>query len=168
MKVVRKGLPVLILVALALTPAPAASPLPPNPHQSMSASTGCSECHAFYGEVLDPHEFVVAIPEKCWACHSKKSLGRSHPIGVDPSDAPAGVVEVPEDLPLENGKVSCGSCHEPHMAFLSKTKAFPDQEVTFRQKGERGEISWYKTFYLRISDPKKGFEPLCIACHKDY
>jgi len=167
MKVARPGLLVLILVVLALTRAPADSPLPPSPHQSMNEAAACAGCHAYYSGALDPHEFIVAIPEKCWECHSQEKLGRTHPIGVDPRRS-AAKVEIPGELPLEDGKVSCGSCHEPHMAFLSMTKAFPGQEVTFHQKGGRAEISWYKTLFLRKSDPVKGFEPLCLACHKDY
>lgn len=168
MQAVRKGLLVLILVALALARAPADSPLPPNPHQAMNAEDACDECHTYFGETPNPHEFFVAIPEKCLECHSQSKLGRSHPIGVDPRHAPTGTIEIPEELPLEEGKVSCGSCHNPHLAFLSETQAFPRQDVKFRQRGERGEISWYRTFFLRMPDPDKGFEPLCLACHKDY
>jgi len=162
-----RGFLVLILVALALTQLPAGSPLPPNPHLPMSASGACAGCHAYYGGTLDPREFVVAIPEKCWVCHSKKDLGRSHPIGVDPNHSTAQV-EIPADLPLEDGKVSCGTCHNPHMAFLSETRTFPAQEVSFLQVEAGKNIAWYKTFFLRKSDPDKGFEPLCRACHTDY
>lgn len=168
MKVLKRALPTLLLVALALTPAPADSPPPPDPHQAMNEAGRCDECHTYYGETLEPHEFFVAIPEKCLECHSPSKLGRSHPIGVDPSDAPAGAIEVPEELPLEGGKVSCGSCHNPHLDYLSETKAFEKQTSTFTKKGERSGIPMYKTYYLRMSDPAKGFEPLCMACHRDY
>jgi len=134
----------------------------------MNAAGTCAGCHAFFRGELDPHEFVTSIPEKCWGCHSQKMLGRSHPIGVDPSHSPAGVVEVPEELPLEDGKVSCGTCHNPHREHLAKTPAYPAQTVAFRQEEGRYEIAWYKTLFLRKSDPNKGFEPLCLACHKDY
>lgn len=165
MKAFWKGLPILVLLALPLTPAPANSPLP-DPHQAMNAPESCGDCHEYDGEAPDPHEFFVAIPEKCWECHTQKSLGRSHPIGVDPRHSPAGVVDVPRDLPLEDGEVSCGTCHNPHLAFLSKTQAYLDQPATV-VPGRRGE-TWYKTLYLRMSDPVEGFEPLCLACHRDF
>lgn len=168
MKSARNGFLVLLLVVLALTRAPAGTPLPPDPHLPMSAQGACAGCHAYYSGVLDPHGFVVAIPEKCWECHTQKSLGRSHPIGVDPSLSPAGVVEIPAEFPLENGKVSCGSCHNPHLPFLSETQAYLNQQATFLQTEGRKEIPWYKTYYLRKSDSIKGFEPLCTACHRDY
>lgn len=167
MRAIRRGVLVLLLVALALTGAPAGSPLPPNPHQPMNETGACAGCHDYYNKALDPHVFVIAIPEMCWECHSKKDLGRSHPIGVDPTHS-ATDVEVPEELPLEDGKISCGSCHNPHMDFLAKTRAFPAQTVTFLQEEGQVEILWYKTLFLRKSDPDKGFEPLCTACHRNF
>lgn len=167
MKLAGKWLLVLLFIALALTWAPAGSPLPPSPHQYMSVAGACAGCHAYYRGNPDPHEFVVTIPEKCWECHSQKNLGRSHPIGVDPRRTTTSV-EVPEEFPLEAGNVSCGSCHNPHMEFLAKTKAYPAQSVTFIQMEGRQEISWYKTLFLRKSDPIQGFEPLCTACHRDF
>ena len=167
MKAVRSGLLGLLLVALALTQAPADPRLPPNPHQPMNEKAACAGCHAYHKNAIEPHSFVVPIPEKCLECHSAEKLGRSHPIGVDPSRSPEHM-EVPEYLPLEDGMVSCGTCHNPHMAHLSRTKAYLSQAVAFVQKEGRAEVSWYKTLFLWKSDPIKGFEPLCIACHKDF
>lgn len=164
MSVVGKWFPVLIVVALAITLATAQAPLPPNPHQPLNEPDACGECHEYDGETPDPHEFFVAIPEKCWECHSQKKLGLSHPIGVDPRHSPPGVVEVPDDLPLEEGEVSCGTCHNPHMAYLSDTRAYNEQDVFLTLAGVRQ----YKTYFLRMSDPVKGFEPLCLACHRDF
>lgn len=157
----------MMLLALARTLSPAITPLPPNPHQFMNEPAACADCHRFYGGGLDPHEFVVEIPEKCWVCHSQEKLGNSHPIGLDPGRSPQ-TIEVPDELPLENGMVSCGSCHNPHGDYLSKTSCYKTQPATFVQVDGRAEILWYKTLYLRMSDPIDGFEPLCIACHKDY
>jgi len=133
----------------------------------MNETRICAVCHASYRGLLDPHEFVVAIPEKCWKCHSPKALGRSHPIGVNPKRSIQDI-KVPEDIPLEDGKVSCGSCHNPHLEYIAKTMAFPFQDATFIQREGRLEIPWYKTYYLRKPDPVKGFETLCTACHRDY
>lgn len=161
------GVFVLLLLALALTRVPAQVALPENPHLPMDAAGACAGCHAYFSGTLDPHGFVVEIREICANCHNPQDLGRSHPIGVDPGDSPT-TIAVPEQLPLEDGKVSCGSCHNPHMAFLSTTRSYQDQKVTFLQREGRVEVSWYKTIFLRMSDPVKGFEPLCVGCHKDY
>ena len=163
----RRCLLVLCLLAVAQTRSTALTPLPPNPHQFLNVETTCADCHNYYNGSLEPHEFVVEIPEKCWECHSKEKLGRSHPIGVDPSRTPH-TVEVPEEIPLENGLVSCGSCHNPHRDYLSKITSYKEQPAKFIQVDGRTEIPWYKTLYLRKSDPIKGFEPLCVACHTDY
>jgi hypothetical protein len=166
MKAIGRGLLGLLLVALALTLAPAGSPLPPNPHQPLNETSACAGCHTIIEGTLAPHLFVIPIPEKCWVCHSKERLGRSHPIGIDPSHS--GVdIEVPEEFPLEDGKVSCGSCHNPHMAFLSETRSYLAQGAEFVQKEGQVEIPWYKTLFLRKSDPIKGFEPLCTGCHRN-
>jgi len=162
-----RGLLVLLLVALALRLAPAGPPLPPNPHEAMNAPGTCKGCHAYDGSTLAAHEFDVRIPEKCRVCHTEEQLGRSHPIGVDPRHS-AENVDVPEDLPLENGMVSCGTCHNPHLVFLSKTRAYPAQQPAFLEVTGQVEIPWYKTLFLRKSDPDRGFEPLCLACHKDH
>lgn len=157
----------LILVFFASAPAAAQKDLPPNPHSEMYKNPGCDRCHNYYGGSLDPHEFIVPIPEGCWECHTKKMLGNSHPIGIDPrySDVP---VEIPDDLPLEDGKLSCGTCHQPHRDHLAKIKAFAEQKVAFRQEVNQREVIWYSTLFLRKSDPKRGFEPLCMACHTDF
>lgn len=164
----RGAAPFALLLALLL-PAPAAADtaLPPSPHSSISDPLGCNRCHKYYTGALDPHEFVVAIPPVCWKCHPSERLGRSHPIGVDPRDSKIEI-EVPDDLPLEDGKVSCGSCHQPHRDHLSKVMAFTDQPVKFRQEVGRKEVKWFSTIFLRKSDPKLSFEPLCLACHKDF
>lgn len=166
MGLLRTAALVLLLAIFAATPAASAKELPPHPHKAMDKPLGCNDCHNSYGGNLDPHQFVVPIPETCWVCHTQERLGRSHPIGVDPRYA-AVKVDIPDDLPLEDGKVSCGSCHQPHRDHISKTKAFAEQPVKFRQQIERKEVRWFSTLFLRKSDPVHGFEPLCLACHKD-
>ncbi len=167
MRALRSGVLVLLLLALALTRAPADVAPPTNPHQIFSGAEACVGCHAYFGGTMDPHSFVVEILEICMKCHTQTKLGLSHPVGVDPSRSPT-TIDVPAELPLEDGKVSCGSCHNPHMAFLSRTRAYQDQPVTYLQQEGRTQTAWYKTIYLRMSDPIKGFEPLCVACHQDY
>lgn len=153
----------LLLAALAPVPAAAAPEPPAGPHRQMNSTGECDRCHEYWAEELYPHEFVVKIPESCWECHPREKLGNSHPIGVNPRHSSTGVI-VPAELPLEDGEVSCGTCHQPHNSPLSKTKAFADQEIKLRQGG----IPWYSTLFLRKSDPVHGFEPLCMACHRNF
>lgn len=157
---------ILFILAMA-TAAVADSYLPANPHQFMNEKESCPDCHKYYRGEIDPHEFVIYTPEKCWECHSLEKLGRSHPIDVNPDNSESEI-DIPEELPLEDDKVSCGSCHQPHSEWLSLTKSFKRQEVYFVQKVGRRKKNYYKTYYIRMSDPEEGFAPLCLACHRDY
>ena len=147
--------------------------LPPYPHEPLGRAEGCADCHHYWinkqgQRELVPGEFVASVPEKCWVCHPQEALGRSHPIGVDPTQCEP-VIAVPAGIPLENGLVSCGSCHVPHGEYLSTNIRFPGQ-LPFVTLGEgENEINYYKTFFLRIpGDPAEGFTPLCHACHPEY
>lgn len=147
--------------------------LPPSPHEPLNNPEACPECHEYWTDKegrseLLTDEFVVNVPEKCWACHPQEKLGRSHPIGMDPTECDP-VVEVPEEIPLENGLVSCGSCHAPHGEHLSTTKSFENQMPEAAYEEGENVIYYYKTFFLRIpSNPEEGFTPLCHACHPEF
>lgn len=142
--------------------------LPPNPHRWMDEKTICTNCHDLDEQEIDPHRFILAIPEECWKCHSPEKLGRSHPIGVDPWGGAKGAVVIPEDLPLEEGKISCGTCHQPHMAWLSRVKCGPNQPPKIVIPIGREEVEYFSTFFARKSDPVDGFAPLCLTCHTDF
>jgi hypothetical protein len=147
--------------------------LPPNPHEPLNQEDACPSCHLYWTnkegqKELVPGEFVASVPEMCWMCHPQEKLGRSHPVGVDPRESDP-IVEVPEGIPLENGLVSCGSCHVPHGEYLARTRCFEKQQpLVVIGEGETA-IKYFKTFYLRIpGDPAEGFNPLCQACHPDF
>ncbi|HFC98382.1 MAG TPA: hypothetical protein ENJ40_08015 [Thermosulfurimonas dismutans] len=61
-------------------------------------------------ELRPPAEVAT---DACYRCHTKHSLGASHPVDVvyNPGD---GKVRQKPELPLFGGKVACASCHEPH------------------------------------------------------
>ena len=146
---------------------------PPNPHEPLDQADACPDCHYYWTDKegrreLVPGEYVASIPEICWVCHPQEKLGRSHPIGVDPTESQP-VVEVPEGIPLEDGRVSCGSCHAPHGEHLATTMSFPVQ-APFVTIGEgENAINYYKTYFLRIpGDPAEGFTPLCHSCHPEF
>ena len=159
--------------ALAAVALFAADPrLPANPHEPLNRPDGCPECHAYteLGAML-PYQFVVSIPEKCWVCHPQEKLGRSHPIGIAPSESRMQI-EIPEEIPLENDCVSCGSCHTSHGEWLSLAMSYRDQPPFFTIVEGEGdnkiEIPYYKTYFLRVpGDPEEGYTPLCQTCHKD-
>jgi hypothetical protein len=169
-----RGLLAVLAVALAGAGLLAQEPgLPPNPHEPLNSAAACPGCHSYWKNPLGkleimPGEFVGSIPEKCWVCHPQERLGRSHPIDVDPAESDP-VVEVPEEIPLESGRVSCGSCHVPHGEQLSTARSFPKQEPFVTLGEGETEIHYYKTYFLRIpGDPVQGFTPLCHSCHPEF
>lgn len=157
----------LLIMTVAMAKTVVGGPdLPPNPHQGMNEEGSCSGCHSYYRDEIEPHEFIIDISENCMECHSSEKLGRSHPVGVRPADSRLEI-EIPEELPLVNEEVTCGTCHQPHGDWLSRNMAGPRQEPEIWVMEEEEEIPYYKTYYLRFSDPEEGFSSLCQMCH-DY
>lgn len=145
--------------------------LPPDPHASIYIQGQCTVCHATYLKEVEPHEFVVSISDNCRQeeCHPSGRRGRSHPLGAEYKRSKL-VGPPPAGLPLENGRLSCGTCHQPHAAGLSMTPCRPDQEPSLilvqTVEGKRREVPYYKSYYLRVTGlPKDGFLPLCNSCH---
>jgi hypothetical protein len=147
--------------------------LPESPHSFMDREGGCADCHLYYNNYLQEHEFVTYVPDKCHECHAVEDLGRSHPIDIDMSKSRLNI-NIPDNLPLITDEdfgeniVSCGTCHNVHGEWLSTTKAFPEQKWELVIEEGEEEIFYYKTYFLRLSDPELGFEPLCTSCHQGY
>jgi hypothetical protein len=170
----------LLVVVLTLALAAAAicqeetlmfTTLPENPHRSFHVEGECLACHDTYAGAMDPHEFVLPVSEMCLreSCHTAAKLGRSHPVGVDVR-ASKSIEAVPENIPLEDNMVSCGSCHQPHGEWLSVNRCYNTQEakgfLVTTAGGEERLTPYFKTYYLRIpGDPEEGFTALCNSCH---
>jgi hypothetical protein len=146
--------------------------LPESPHQSLYIEGMCTVCHSSNREgAMEPHVFVLPISEICLreSCHTVEKIGRSHPVGVDARKSRV-VEDVPESFPLEEDMISCGSCHEPHGAWLAATQCYPKQQpavfLAENVAGETRETPYYMTYYLRVpGDPIEGFTALCNSCH---
>lgn len=135
----------------------------PNPHSVINNEVPCLDCHDSYRDEVDEHEFIVGVSEICEDCHDFTRLGRSHPYDVSVADSAMEDIEVPDSLPLVGDSMTCGSCHDPHMAYLSTVRSFRGQyaEEDFRD-------DYYQTYFARLSDPEDGWDPLCVACHPKY
>lgn len=66
----------------------------------------CHEGHSGTGALLKKD-----INELCLGCHQDRAGRGEHKVGISPSGPVSG-------LPLNDGKISCATCHNPH----SKTK----------------------------------------------
>ncbi|MBI5666278.1 MAG: hypothetical protein HZC49_14485 [Nitrospirae bacterium] len=66
----------------------------------------CVLCHSDVKD--DPASIKPTITLACNACHLKLEKKKSHPSDVYPT------MEVPEDMPLTDGKLTCLTCHFVH------------------------------------------------------
>jgi hypothetical protein len=149
------------------------------------AHEDCKMCHK--DEEEDPYEFVVKIDSTtkspntgkpltgvsalCLGCHSDESkaslisLEHSHPVGVTPE---SGAIKVPKELlefSGEEGKLSCGSCHNWH----------PDNEIymSLRSKTEIKGRYYLSSFCVSCHVDKgtaegKGPHGQCALCHSSH
>ncbi len=96
----------------------AASSAHVNPHWKQVM---CISCHD--GEP-EPDEarlrFDGDINKLCDRCHNGKFARKDiHPVGKEPTDN----VEIPDDMPLRDGKVTCSTCHDSSMQEGSGTRS---------------------------------------------
>lgn len=136
-----------------------------NPHGVFAKREKCLKCHVHYRGEIDTGRFVPECNDYCMECHTAKQLGRSHPNQVRPTDK-YWKMKVPADYRLDdNGRIMCLTCHKAHGPFLSTAKAFIKQKPE-NARPPAGVPAYYRTFYVRITDPEKGFALLCDGCHQ--
>ena len=134
-----------------------------NPHAHFQNPQQCPKCHVYYRSQLEPDRFSTEADAVCLGCHRKETLGRSHPVNVRPREK-YWKMKVPPDFRLDDdGRIMCLTCHSAHGAYLSAVKSFP-KAVPFPTNSSGGP--YYQTFFLRRSDPVKGWAILCDACHE--
>ncbi len=104
-----------------------------NPHRFEPSE--CRSCHI--DSERDPKSLTAPITELCRGCHKKFSGKSSHPVGIVPVTA-----KVPPDFVLQDGKLTCNTCHNIH-------------GDRFTQFGE-------KTYFLRRQATGREF---CLSCH---
>ena len=145
MKVRGVRIPAGLLAALAgvlfFAPALVASDGPQrgNPHAHFRNPDLCPKCHLSPGSQPGPGRFSTEADAVCLGCHTKGSMGRSHPVNVRPEEKYRKMT-VPADLRLDDdGRIMCLTCHTAHGPNVS--------------------------YFLRRSSPDRGFEVLCEACH---
>lgn len=137
-----------------------------NPHALFGRADQCPRCHMYSRSTLEPTRFSVDCDAVCLGCHTNEQLGRSHPRNVRPKDKFWKMV-IPEDFRLDDdGRMMCLTCHKAHGPFLSTMKAFGKQKPE-NIRPPPGVPAYYRTFFLRLSDPVKGHAVLCDACHKN-
>ena len=145
MKIRGVRIPAILLAALAglfcFAPALVASdgPRSGNPHAHFRNPELCPTCHLTPGSQQGPGRFSTNSDAVCLGCHTRESMGRSHPVNVRPEEKHRKM-NVPADLRLDDeGRLMCLTCHTAHGPYVS--------------------------YFLRRSGPDGGFEALCESCH---
>lgn len=168
----RRGPLTRVLPALVVAAAAGAAFLPRalaafdpayNPHAHFRANGMCPKCHIGPAGAGHALRIAGASTAYCLSCHSG-AMGRSHPIGVRPRSR--GTTRIPPDLVLdEDGRIMCLTCHGAHEPFVAATKAFATEEPENADRAP-GTAPYYRTRFVRRSDPARGFVVLCDACHE--
>jgi hypothetical protein len=114
-----------------------------NPHGDPAL---CSSCHTSTVVGRGALRFGGNVSRLCQSCHDGRLAAREvHPVDVAPSAAIAK--KIPSDIPLENGKLTCLSCHD----VLKDCKAGRSPAVADR----------YLLRGARVSHPME----FCFRCH---
>lgn len=147
----------LVLLAALLVPNAGAVPvkaLGTTPH---SVPDACSACH----EPGTPAGPTKPIVTNCLSCHPTED---HHPVNVAP-----GEIKVAAGWPLENGKMTCATCHDEH----------PDDQASTDRMLRGGHPATVKEFCYRChestvnttrqsphpTDGKPAADGSCSACH---
>jgi hypothetical protein len=165
-----KGSFLLVLVlSLSLFPVPPVmgerlSDSSADPHSYFMNPASCPRCHVYRGSGREKGRFLPGADTFCLDCHSLEGLGTSHPIAIRPGAGDPGM-RVPAELPLDSeGKIFCLTCHNAHGPFLSSNRSFAAQKAA-NTGAPAGSEPAYRTYFVRRSDPVRGFAPLCEECH---
>jgi len=80
----------------------------------------CLTCH-------DPHKEKQSTSKACLVCHEKQQ-DRSHDKNIAPLFARLGL-EIPKEIHLDQGKISCATCHDPHGIGTDKKLLRKQREI---------------------------------------
>jgi hypothetical protein len=143
-----------------------------DPYDTINLSLYINQSYEMDGFVNDetimPHDFIKSITSMCMSeeCHTAGELGPSHAVDISPYQRYPDMI-VPKEIPLNwdtekyEEVITCGSCHNPHLDWLSSTPAYESQESIKKIDG----TLYYLSYFLRVKDTKRHYYPLCKSCH---
>ena len=142
-----------------------------NPHGDPSL---CSSCHKPAVVGRGTLRFDGNVSQLCQSCHDGRLATREvHPVDMAPSATIAQ--EIPSDIPLEDGMLTCLSCHdvsmgckagqpatEPNRNLLRGTRVSNPLEFCFRCHKQEN----YRTFNAHDQlEVGKAKTDTCVWCH---
>jgi len=142
-----------------------------NPHGDPAL---CLSCHTTVAAGRDNLRFDGNVSQLCQSCHDGRRAAReTHPVDLAPSVAT--LQKIPSDFPLENGKLTCLSCHDisseckagrPPVAanrnLLRGSRTSHPMEFCFRCHVRENYQTFNAHNQLEAGKPKTD---TCIWCH---
>lgn len=139
-------------------------------------STYCLECHTANPPGGDERlKYEGNYRQLCW-CHYDKPGDHLHPVDMEPS--PEIKAKIPEDFPLQQGMVSCNTCHNIFSQCQENEKLITQDQMFLRgapYKSRTGicfkchDEAKYRMYnpHNQVSDAGKVIEETCLYCHPD-
>jgi len=140
-----------------------------NPHKS---GVFCFLCHEKEPRPGDKELHLKSgSVQICKGCHNnKRARADNHPVGIAPSKERG--VKVPDVVPLENGKLSCVSCHQLSCQGQSKTQnSFFLRGGPYQRRIDTCLVCHVREQYEKINphdqvtDTGEIREDRCLFCH---
>ena len=142
-----------------------------NPHGDPAA---CSTCHNSAAGRRSNLRFDGNVSQLCRSCHDGlHAAGEAHPVDLVPSEMMAG--RIPRQFPLENGMLTCSTCHDvarqcktsrpaagPQRDFLRGTELSHSWEFCFNCHSKESSRPFNAHDQLAAGMPKTD---ACIWCH---
>ena len=142
-----------------------------NPHGDAAL---CSSCHTSGVGSRRNLRFDADVSRLCRSCHDGRLATReAHPVDLAPSDTMAS--RIPRDFPLENGMLTCSTCHDvtlqcvarppaagPKRRFLRGAEVSHPLEFCFRCHVREHNRPFNAHDQLEAGKPKAD---ACIWCH---
>ncbi|MBI5695091.1 MAG: cytochrome c3 family protein [Nitrospirae bacterium] len=130
-----------------------------NPHTAL----GCAACHGVNNPQAGPDGKVpfaggAGIKEACYACHDRSS--NIHPVGQLPS------MKVPAHLHLEEGRVSCNTCHDMHMQTTKDHLLRGFADGRYKNRPDLCIDCHGEKFVRKNPHVNQKERGLCVFCHQ--
>lgn len=143
-----------------------------NPHWNDYQCLSCHQRQPTKGDVSLLEE--GDINAMCNRCHeSEYATSDIHPVGISPSDQ----VRIPDFMPLENGRITCTTCHDSkQQAGCVKKEMIDEVNVLFLRGKQKSRNSFcflchYEESYKllnpheQVNDRGEIQEETCLFCH---
>jgi hypothetical protein len=124
-----------------------------NPHRDVSM---CLACHTSNIGGRGNLIFGNNVIQLCQSCHDgRQALREVHPVNLKPSVAMAG--RIPTDFPLEQGKLTCSTCHNIKLSCPKEQPAtMPDDDFL------RGAPTQHPLAFCFNCHTKESYQPFNV------